>query len=592
MQLRPFGIRGAMMFLGLAVSAGCSSTPQPNGEGGGGGGSTDGGSGGQGPSLTSSCATALFVDAIAESAWVNLDVAPAEGTAGIRQALETANAEHPSEPVRIRLAPGTYADNLGGEIYAQHIQRTETTPLWIVATDPTPNATTVGHGFNLVGISYVAIEGITVGPAVVGAWNGSSHADPQPLYTQAGVHVAGAAIAGGTSATLPNGQLDTSVYGRYEPSHHVIVRHMTIQNLFPTEDESGEKALSIDNDGMKFNQVENLWVIDNTVTQTSRHGIDNVGVHSAAFCGNVITRNGNGLGIEAKGGSYDVVFESNVFYRVRRVALGGEATDATYYFSVDGAYDYEGRAIVARNNVIIDARESALQFGGCAGCAALDNTILFTPDYVPPLTESGDANGGDGIRITDSAVLSSDEGAGSDCVSWDETAQDYVYTEVCWGVGSNAPAPVGRAMMSRDNRSINNAFVSMSGIWSNDFGSTNPSPSTVPCPMVGYTAAPELFAEANYNYWFNNGKPLPDCGPAPEGTSSLFPSTDAPQFTNLSVSDVEGLRVFGQAVAAGLVPAEASPLVGRGVANPPGSVPTDLAGAARPSAWTIGALEP
>ncbi|MFO1253129.1 MAG: hypothetical protein U1E77_18810 [Inhella sp.] len=116
------------------------------------------------PSPAATCTEAAFVDTIAEAAWVNLDVSPAQGTRGVRDALRQAQSQHPTQPVRIRLAPGSYADNLGSEIYAQRLLRSASSPIWLVATDPRPNATVLGHGINLLGVSYLAIEGLTIGP--------------------------------------------------------------------------------------------------------------------------------------------------------------------------------------------------------------------------------------------------------------------------------------------------------------------------------------------------------------------------------------------------------------------------------------------
>ena len=87
------------------------------------------------------CLDAPIVDGIAESAWVNIDLVPAEGTTGIRDALRRAQTQHPTQPVRIRLAPGTYADTLGNEIFAQALWRSAQAPIWLLATDSRPDAT-------------------------------------------------------------------------------------------------------------------------------------------------------------------------------------------------------------------------------------------------------------------------------------------------------------------------------------------------------------------------------------------------------------------------------------------------------------------
>ncbi len=447
------------------------------------------------------CNDMLFVDAIAPMAWVNLDVTSAQGTAGVREALRTAQSLHAGSPVRIRLAPGTYADNLGTEIHAQRLLRGPTNPIAIVATDPRPQATVLMHGINLLGVSYLVIDGVTIGPPKVGAWDGRRHADPQPIQAAAGIHVAGAA-ANGSSSALVNGQLNTSVYGRHEPSHHIVVTRVTVQNLFGRDERDGESSESLSMDGMKFNQVQDLWVLDSTVMQTTRHGIDNVGVHRAAFCRNGVAMIGGGLGIEAKGGSIDVLYDSNVFYRVRRVELGGEDTDATYYFSADGRWDYEALRTVARNNLIVDAREAALEFSGCADCTAIHNTIIYTPQYVAPAA-GGTTYGGDAVRVHASRILGAGDGAGSDCQTWDETVQDYVGVDPCWGVGSRSPAPVNRVLATTNATFWGNLVVSHGGHFTvgNDVW---------PCPLNA--SAGSALNSVSGNLWWNQGRPLPTHG--------------------------------------------------------------------------------
>ena len=592
MTIRFFAVWG----LTLLTACHLSTTSDGDSSGGGGGpisGSSSGSQSSGGGEATLGCDGPLFVDTIAEAAWTTLDVDPGGGTAGIRDAVVKARDEYPNVPVRVRLSPGNYADTLGSEIYVQRIQRSASAPVWIVAADPTPNATQIGQGFNFVGIAYVALEGVTVGPASVGAFDGTSHAEPKPGQASAGVHVAGAAKQGNADGA-PGGALDKSVYGQFEPSHHVILRHLTIQNLFGDDDPSGEFPVGQDHDGTKLNQTSDAWVIGNTVTQTSRHGMDNVGVHRVFYCGNVIAHNGAGQGIEAKGGSVDVVYESNVFVSVRRVSLGGENTDAAYYWSDDGAYSYEAKGLVARNNLIVNPRETAFDFASCHGCSVVNNTVVFTSDYIPPLTDDGEANGGDAIRYHDSVLLGADEGAGSDCVTWDENAKDYVTVDNCWNVGSHAPAPIGNVLTNEDNLLVDNLFVSHAGTWSTSFGSSNPSPSTIPCPFNASGSVSGL--SSDFNFWFNGGKPLPldACSPIDGGAHSLGWSTLGadPAFatTTLDGSTIASIRTH---VLELVRPAPSSAVVGSGTPSPRGAIMTDFAGAPRPiGAWTIGALEP
>lgn len=559
-------------------NANSTSTSTGTGTATGTGTSTSTGTGTGAPSANST-----FLDAIPESSWVNIDLTPSQGTSGLRDALNAARDSHPTSAVRIRLAAGVYADNLGSEIFAQRLQRTASTPIYVVANDPAPNATQLGQGINLLGISYFALDGVTIGPPSVGAWNGASHAAPLPLQAAAGIHISGEALYATLNAGT-GGTLNTAIYGQYQPSHHIVIKRVTIQNIFELNAQSGETSIGQGMDGMKFNQVEDLWVLGNTVSQTSRHGIDNVGVHRAIFSKNVIVRNGGGQGIEAKGGSADVVYEQNTFYRVRRVELGGENTDATYYFSIDGRWDYEAVRLVARNNLIVDPREAGLEFSGCADCAAVGNTIFYTSTYQVPI-DAGTVFGGDAIRVHDSLVLNTAGGAGSDCQYWN--GADYVTADPCWGVGSNAPAPIGNILRSANVTVMDNVFASVNGTFSAALGG-----STIPCPLNVIDGAAVLHFDANY--WWNGVNPLPasGCTALPEGAHSVY-STTAATLTPGFSANVDGTSVSLLAASAitALTPAAASPIVGAGVANP--DLPSvDHQGRPRPALPSIGALEP
>ena len=525
------------------------------------------------------CHDASFVDSVPASAWVDIDLTPAAGTAGVRDALRRAHSQFPNQPVRVRLAPGSYADNLGSEIFAQALWRSAGAPLLLVASDPRPDATVLGHGLNLLGVSYVAIDGVTIGPARVGAWDGSRHADPQPLQAAAGVHIAGAALDARRSA-VQGGQIDYAVYGRYQPSHHLLVRRVTVQNLFDRNERDGETSEGQSMDGMKFNQVQDLWVLDSRIQQTTRHGIDNVGVHRAAFCRNVVSRIGGGLGIEAKGGSVDILYDGNLFHRVRRVELGGEETDATYYFSADGLRDYEARRVTARNNLIVDAREAALEFSGCQDCTAVHNTLFFSSSYQAP--RDGDSIwGGDAMRMHDSRMLGAADGAGNDCQTWDAAQQDYVTVDPCWGVGSQAPAPVNRVLRSARLTVAHNLFVSQQPLWGSGGG------AVMPCPLniVGGDAVPAL----DGNLWWNGGRALPaeGCSPLGDGARSAV-ATRLPVAG--SAVDESTLERMSSTVRTALLPATDSPAIGM-PASPLASVePYDHLRAPRSDALVIGAL--
>ncbi len=599
--------------VGLAVAlltVGCPSAPNSSGTGDA-GSSGDAGAlgadsgtadGGPGPSVDAKdpCAPVLakttFTDAIADSAWFNVDLTPSQGMAGVLEALTVTAAAHATQPVRVRLAPGDYAPTAAGvgSLYLFDLSRTQAAPLLLQATDPQPDATRLSQGFNLVKASYIAIDGVTIGPKTVGAYhqNGGCDVDgncfhdaPKPLAAEAGIHVSGIAL-NPTGMGLQNGHLDFTVYGRYQPAHHILVSRVTIQNVFDDTEPSGAGAAGAGADGIKFNQTEFAYVVDSTIRQTSRHGIDTVAVHTACYFRNTFADIGLGLGTEAKGGSIDVAFDSNVLVNVRRLELGGENTDATFYWSAEPAgsaehYAYEGRRIVARNNLIIDSREGAIEFSGCHDCAAVNNTVAFSAGFVSD-------QGGDAVREVDSMI--NRDGAGSECIN----DQGDGVTD-CWGVGPyptdlvTTPGENGasRVLDNARNSLENNVFVTATARWGDALNPYNHPNSTHSHGLV----------TVDYNFWWNGGMPMNDPNDGswlPKGMHSFtagdapnpgIPSADPGTFTR------ENLVAYRAAALTAFTPGSASPLKGRGHVT--SSAPTyDARQSPRAtSAPTIGALE-
>jgi hypothetical protein len=544
-------------------------------------------------SCTPEAAQHLFVDAIAESAWLNVDLAPAGGMRALADELARLAREDRDRPVRVRLAPGDYAptDPGRGELYIEDLQRTAAAPLLIQATDPAPNATRLSQGFVLVGVGFLAFDGLTIGPAVVGAYHGGAfcgpgacfHDAPKPLSAEAGFHVSGTALAP-TGQGLKDGHLDFSVYGRFAPAHDIVIRRATIQNLFGDDEPSGADAAGGGSDGIKFNQAANVWVTGTRIRQTSRHGIDNVGVHGGCFLGNVIADTGVGLGIEAKGGSIDVTFDGNTFINVRRLELGGENTDATYYWSAEMPgtplhYAYEGRRIVARNNLIVDPRTGGMEFSGCHDCAAVGNTLFYHPAFASD-------EGGDAVREVDSMI--NRDGAGSSCaeLNGDEITE-------CWHVGPypqdlvQVPGEDGmsRPLTNARNTLGNNLFLNASGKWGLDLAPYNHPNST---HSFGLTMV-------DYNYWWNAANPLvdPDDGTwLKDGPHSVFAASSASGGIDVAFVASSPSVDVAASVRAALRPRTGTALVGKGAVIFVGYAPYDGNQAARPNPPSVGALEP
>lgn len=581
-----------------------------NSGGGSGGGSTSGPITAPGSSCTTS--TPLFVDAIAEADWHNIDLVPGDGMAGLRQALlalTTAGlAELPADdprrtrPVRIRLAAGTYAatDPGVGDLFFGGIHRTAANPLLIMANNAAANATVLTQGLNLVAIDFVAIDGVTVGPATVGPFNSGSqtHSGQQPLNAQAGIHVSGY-VPNASASGQQGGTLDFSVFGQQHPSDNVLIRRVTIQNVFSPDAESAVLSEGSGADGIKFNQASNVWVLSSTINQASRHGIDNVAVHNAKFCNNVIANNGVGVGIEAKGGSVNVLIDSNVFVNTRRVFLGGEKTDATYYWSTEPVrsaehYTYEARNVVARNNIVVNGRETAFAFSGCHDCALVNNTVYF--DY------AAGSGGRTGHALREADTTINEDGASAECVS--NEGGDAV--EVCWGVGAypaeftlQADNPGTeenerrmRPLTNQRNSMYNNLFINQQGFWDN----------MSPYDHNGIDSRSLPAGQSDYNYWFNGGQAIADGGGLAEGTHSLYTgaASQAPGLaaTSLSLATVPAdptqaadLVAFRTQVLTSLKPSATSVLRGSGKSDVGTASNVDAAGVARSSA-TIGALMP
>jgi hypothetical protein len=540
-----------------------------------------------------------FIGTIGEGGWHTIELTPSQGMAGLLSELVRLSSEELSVPVRLRLAPGNYAatDVGRGEIYVKGLLRSADAPLLVQAVDRTPNATQLMQGLNLVAVAYLAFDGLTIGPDHVGDFHGTAgmcdtpgscyHDAPHPLTAEAGIHISGTAIDPSHDGVRA-GHLDYSVYGRYAPSHHILVQRMTIQNIFGDDEPSGPLAAGGGSDGLKFNQSAFVWALHNRIRQTSRHVIDNVAVHGACYFGNVLADQGQGLGIEAKGGSVDITYDSNVLINVRRLEMGGENTDATYYWSAETPgstehYAYEGRRVIARNNIVVDAREGAIEFSGCHDCAATGNTVFFHADFD---TSYG---GGDAIREVDSHV--NRDGAGADCTPLDGDTLD-----VCWNAG---PYPIdlvavpgedgdSRVFDNRRNTIEGNLFMNLGGTWGT---SLNPYNHPNAAHSFGLT-------RVDYNYWWNGDQPMPDPGDGswlPEGAHSVYTS-DTPNpgpglSGTLGAVDAAAPGLF-DTLAGGLTPESDSPLMGHGPPDGVGASRVDVFGKMRPTPPSVGAVEP
>ncbi|MBX7080771.1 MAG: right-handed parallel beta-helix repeat-containing protein [Nannocystaceae bacterium] len=464
------------------------------------------------PPPVGSCGGPLFVERIAADAWTEVRV-PAGTMDGIRDAIASSDRR---KPTRVTLAPGTYR---GQCLYVEDHMRTADAPLWIRGEGEVQIDCTDGNGQAIAfdHVAYVALEHVTVGPA-------------SGYYGDSAVHIAG----------KPIDPTNRASHGRWDVSHHVLVRDVTARNLNRGPDGDGDPNGYESGccDGIKVNQAQHIWLIGNHISRTARHGIDNVGVHDLFVCNNLLEDlMGTGVGIEAKGGSENVLFEGNVVVRARHrgFMLGGEGSGNVYMWPVDA--DYEGKHQVARNNIVINAAEAGFGFFGCHDCVASHNTVWVTSDY-----EVGDR---DMLRAYNSVI---------------EGGDDY------WGPARR----VGEVLRNRDNLAVGNLFGTAAG------GMT--------CPLnanADSVAGLRLVA----NLWWNGGKPLAECG---EGPTSIVSRRDAASF--YGDRDPKIVAAGSTRTRPDLRPQAGSPLVGAGARDD--APRTDQRGRTRPARPAIGALEP
>jgi len=139
--------------------------------------------------------------------------------------------------------------------------------------------------------------------------------------------------------------------------------------------------------------------------------IDGVGVDGAVVIGNDIHDNAQGShGIFFKGGSSDILIEGNLIRGIRGNAalqLGGN-TGASFW---NPKYpEWEGVNQTARNNILADFDDSAVEVRGVNGASVYNNTIVTQSNFAifrlqAGNNSSGGTSGNDNVHISSNLVV-------------------------------------------------------------------------------------------------------------------------------------------------------------------------------------------
>ncbi len=185
---------------------------------------------------------------------------------------------------------------------------------------------------------------------------------------------------------------------------NIIVRNTVISDLAW----GPGAAIKINRNNSQGAGVSKVYLEGNDVSEAIDNAvIDGVGVHKAVARGNWIHDNDVGShGIFFKGGSSKILIENNLISGIRQNAalqLGGN-TGAGFF---DPAHaNWEGVDQVARNNLITDFDDSAVEIRGVKRGVVVHNTIVTQSDFAIFRMSSGWTNGG-GPSGNDDLTISS-----------------------------------------------------------------------------------------------------------------------------------------------------------------------------------------
>ncbi|MGD9498364.1 MAG: right-handed parallel beta-helix repeat-containing protein [Armatimonadota bacterium] len=230
----------------------------------------------------------------------------------------------------ILLAPGTYQ----GGLHVQALQGAEGSPIVLAAADPADPPLIAGGGTCL------------------------------QLSDPAWVQLHDLVFTGATGNGLnidDGGSFDT-------PAHHIVLRRLTVREIGPEGNCDGIKLSGVDDFRVEQCVLEN-W-------GSGGSAIDMVGCHRGLISGCSFHHDtGASTGVQAKGGSSQVVVRGNTFREAgaRGVNIGG-STGLQYFRPAPQGY--EAREITVEGNLFIGG-QAPVAFVGVDGSVVRFNTIYL-----------------------------------------------------------------------------------------------------------------------------------------------------------------------------------------------------------------------
>jgi hypothetical protein len=250
----------------------------------------------------------------------------------LRDALKIA----PSPGHVIRIAPGTYS---GGHSVSGW-QGTSENPIRLTAADPNdlPVIHGGGNAFHFSRVAHITIDSLIISGC---QQNGLNIDD------------------GGKSE---------------EPSHHVVLKNLTVQDI----------GSGGNHDGVKLSGLTDFEVDGCRLSNWGRNGsaIDMVGCHRGEISGCVFQgrEEDGGNGVQTKGGSSEIRILASRFEHVgsRGVNLGG-STGLPFFRPMDSTH--EARNIAVEDCVFIGSH-APIAFVGVDGATVRHNTFYLPGKYV------------------------------------------------------------------------------------------------------------------------------------------------------------------------------------------------------------------